>query len=226
MNIRPQALFFYRGKWPANLDDQLLTTVVRMKDELHVEGSVIPEETLVEARAKIEARFGKGEDRGSLWFGFTSDECQERLQFLHTRLETFNVVVSTPNVWWSSKLKVVDATDSVWSQLLKCHPLADAYYHKEEAEYRRLTVIFIPRDVKQESFDSPAKFAAPEEVIVLSNTTSNHRDVINLTVCDSPFSEEVNSPATLISEKVKRKLFDEGDVESSDRESSNKPPTI
>ena len=60
MNIPPQALFFYSGKWSPELDDQLLSTVLAMKKELQFEGSVIPEEALLEVRAKIGERFGVG----------------------------------------------------------------------------------------------------------------------------------------------------------------------
>ena len=81
-----------------------------MKKELQFEGSVIPEEALLEVRAKKGERFG---------VGFNTDELQERVQFLQTRIKTFNVVVSTPDVWWYPNLKVVDATNSVWTQLLK-----------------------------------------------------------------------------------------------------------
>lgn len=64
-----------------------------------------------------------------------------------------------------------------------------------------------------------------KEIVILSDTTDTRRNVINISDSDSPFSEEVNSPANLVCEKVRRKLFDGEEEQASDHESSNKPPT-
>ncbi|KAG6427637.1 hypothetical protein SASPL_111883 [Salvia splendens] len=185
MDIPPQDLFFFKGKWSVELDDQLIATLVGMKEELREEWPSIPNEVLVVASMKVDAVSS---------IKLSIEELKDRVQFLATRYETFHAVVSTPGVLWYPNLKVVDAVDSVWVQLMK-------------------------------ESSSELKVDVPKEIIVLSDTTIPCRDVIDLTSCDYPFSEEVNSPATMLGEKMRRKLFHD-DAESSDRESSNKPPAI
>ncbi|KAG6421997.1 hypothetical protein SASPL_118558 [Salvia splendens] len=215
MDIPPQAIFFFKGKWSVELDNQLLCELVRVKEEHGDLHSGLPDEALVAARVKVEAMAANK---------FSVDELHTRVHFLASRYKTFHMLVSTPGVWWYPNMNVVDAADTVWRKVMKEYPLSAAYYHEDEPEYRRLTSVFGPLDVKQEGSDE-LNVAVPKEVIVLSDTTIPQHEVIDLTVVESPFLQEVNSPAVVIGEKVKRKLFDD-EVESSDRESSNKPPTV
>ncbi|KAG6421992.1 hypothetical protein SASPL_118553 [Salvia splendens] len=190
MDIPPQAIFFFKGKWSVELDNQLLCELVRVKEEHGDLHSGLPDEALVAARVKVEAMAANK---------FSVDELHTRVHFLASRYKTFHMLVSTPGVWWYPNMNVVDAADTVWRKVMKEYPLSAAYYHEDEPEYRRLTSVFGPLDVKQEGSDE-LNVAVPKEVIVLSDTTIPQHE-------------------------VKRKLFDD-EVESSDRESSNKPPTV
>lgn len=110
MDIPPQAIFFFKGKWSVELDNQLLSELVRVKEEQGEIHSGLADEALIDARAKVEAVAA---------IKFNIDELQARVHFLASRYEIFHVLVSTPGVCWYPNLKVVDAADIVWGKVMQ-----------------------------------------------------------------------------------------------------------
>ncbi|KAG6430590.1 hypothetical protein SASPL_108660 [Salvia splendens] len=198
MDIPPQEFFFFfTGKWSTELDDVLLASAVRKKENLLVEGPGVPESVISMAGVKIHADFG---------VMITQSE-MERVQLLETCFRMLKAVVATPGVAWVPKTKDVNTEDRVWIQIFETNLFATTNYHQDEPEFNRLPILFVPTDVKIKASEG-LKEVIQKEIVILSDTTDNRRNVINISDNDSTFSEEVNSPANLVCEKVRRKLFD------------------
>ncbi|KAL1559486.1 hypothetical protein AAHA92_09823 [Salvia divinorum] len=82
--------------------------------------------------------------------------------------------------------KCVNATDCVWTKILKNNAFAGAYYHHDEPQYSKITCLFGMDDVKVES---------AKEVIVISVSSEKLSPEDSSCYEVGGDTEEVNSPA-------------------------------
>lgn len=87
-----------------------LSHACKREGELQWDRDGIPDEVLAVAHAKVDAISA---------IKLSIEELKDRVQFLSSRYDTFQAVVTTPEVWWYPNLRVVDAVDSVWVKIMK-----------------------------------------------------------------------------------------------------------
>ena len=114
MNIHPQAMYLYKGKWSPQADDLLLSTAMQVKSTLHDNHMGVPDGAIFEAGVKMVSDLG---------VHFSLSEMKERVTLYEARYRTFKRVVATPGARWDTTNKVVDASDAIWAEMLKviCH---------------------------------------------------------------------------------------------------------
>ncbi|KAL1556310.1 hypothetical protein AAHA92_11954 [Salvia divinorum] len=192
LNIPPQYTYFYKSNWAPNIDQSLLDSIIRLKLENDLEGMVIPKPFFIIAASDIEYDLGIQLQWNALY---------ERLQFLEQRYLSFKALVKEDGTQWIMGENVVIASDETWASIFKKNKLASAYYYEGEPEFNRLSVMFGPKEIKEEKRD---------DVIVLSDNT------IPATSTEVIISEGLENEAK--GPKSRRKLFDEatraGDCES------------
>lgn len=103
-------VFFYKGKWTANVDNLLLSNVIRMRGVHPWEGNNIPDAVIAEAATSINQAIG-GE--------FTITDLNIRLKVLEECFTTFNKVVATAGVHWNMPDKIIEADDEVWKTIFQ-----------------------------------------------------------------------------------------------------------
>ncbi|KAG6387120.1 hypothetical protein SASPL_152305 [Salvia splendens] len=89
-------------------------------------------------------------------------------------------------------------------------PSAGAYYHRDEPEFCLLESLFGLFDVKDEFPREVITLSDTIEVIVLAETVEPNAPVRVSTYQSPADSDEVNSPMSGPSTRVRRKLFDVG----------------
>ncbi|KAG6399830.1 hypothetical protein SASPL_141315 [Salvia splendens] len=107
--------------------------------------------------------------------------------------------------------------------IIQRDPSACAYYHRDEPEFCLLASLFGLTEVKDEFPREVITLSDTTEVIVLTETVEPNAPV-RVCMYQSPTdSDEVNSPMSGPSTRVRRKLFDVG-APCFDGTTSNKPP--
>ncbi|KAL1562981.1 L10-interacting MYB domain-containing protein-like [Salvia divinorum] len=195
--------YLYQGVWTHELDNLLLSSILREKQLHKFEGTVIPVEFLYEAEATIE------EDTCTC---VNRDDVYNRLQFLESRYRTFKSLVEHPGTRLDSMSNKVFATEKTWTTILKKNPFAGAYTNNGEPEFKLLQKLFSGEfNVREKSI----------ETIVLSDNT------IDLNLFDGEDRGKAHVTGEDVSLKNKhkgklhpRKLFDES-AHHLDRESTN-----
>ncbi|KAG6416272.1 hypothetical protein SASPL_123698 [Salvia splendens] len=142
----------------------------------------------------------------------TEVDIKQRLDFLKQRYTTFKAVVGNKGASYDVVDKVVRASDVIWEAILKKTPLAAAYYHRDDPHFPLLACLYGMDDVKEEKDVS---------VIVLSDCTEEIPTDEPSCYEVSGFEAEVNSPAMLPPQTVRRKLFPEDVAPPLDQESTN-----
>lgn len=110
MNIPPQYVFLYKGKWTPPLDTLMLSTIISSRDDARWQGNDIPPSVVDAYGRALKHEFG---------IDFSSTELSNRPQVLHSRYYTFKEVTRTSGVYWAGEYNFVSADDSVWSEIIK-----------------------------------------------------------------------------------------------------------
>ncbi|KAL1564145.1 hypothetical protein AAHA92_06533 [Salvia divinorum] len=206
IDIPNQKTFFYNGKWTPKTDNLLLSNIIRMRGARPWQGNTIPDSVVLEAAAAINQEIG-----GQL----TVTDLNIWLKVLRERYTTFNQLVTTKGVYWDIPYHVVLAAEEVWKKIFQRNAFAGAYYHRDEPAFNQLATMFGLSDIKVE--DEP-------EVIVISDTTEVVEHGLGKNAYSPTDTEEVTSPNTCITPRVRRKLFTEATTSKEDRKSSNVAP--
>ncbi|KAG6433260.1 hypothetical protein SASPL_104868 [Salvia splendens] len=208
LNIPPQNTFLYKSNWTHALDESLLESIIRLKHEHDMAGTVIPKPFFDIVAAYMAYDLGVTMPWEALY---------DRLQFLESRYLSFKALVKEDGVRWDEPNNIVVATDDTWTTILKKNQLAGAYYRQAEPTYYQLYNMFGPKEEMQ---------VQENEVIVISDTTVP----LVATNPDGPevvaeTSDTVLSPVWLNELKSRRKLFND-DQSNGTRESSNGRQTM
>ncbi|KAG6420243.1 hypothetical protein SASPL_116765 [Salvia splendens] len=206
MIIPQQNAFFYKGRWNPRMDELVLDTAIRMRCDNPWPEDNIPDTVAYEAGATIERELG---------VHLMPIEVSQRLMVMYARYLTFKDVVTTTGTCWVPDMQVVVADYTVWQKIIKTHPFAAAYYHRDEPEYEKLCVLFDPA-----VGDPHGQQLHPEEPIVISDTVevvsaipAQPVEVVSAlpaqTVPVVIDLDEVTSPTPQTPKVVRRKLFTE-----------------
>ncbi|XP_042009636.1 uncharacterized protein LOC121758289 [Salvia splendens] len=208
LNIPPQNTFLYKSNWTHALDESLLESIIRLKHEHDMAGTVVPKPFFDIVAADMAYDLGVTMPWEALY---------DRLQFLESRYLSFKALVKEDGVRWDEPNNIVVATDDTWKTILKKNQLAGAYYRQAEPAYYQLYNMFGPKEEMQ---------VQENEVIVISDTTVP----LVATNPDGPevvaeTSDTVLSPVWPNELKSRRKLFDD-DQSNGTRESSKGRQTM
>ena len=110
LEIPPQSVFLYNGKWTQEVDNLLLTTMIRLRDASNWSGFVIPTHFLMEASDVVYEKFK---------IRFTRHELYDRLQSLENRFRSFNNVIDVSGVIWNANPNTITASDDIWRSIFK-----------------------------------------------------------------------------------------------------------
>ncbi|KAG6437955.1 hypothetical protein SASPL_102886 [Salvia splendens] len=196
--IPQQAAFFYRGKWNREMDTLLLSTMVNMRGGWEWDDDCGTDEVL---RGVINPPFGAK---------LSTEDISIRVKLLKTRYMTFK------KAYWNMKDKVVVATSRHERDVL-----AGAYL---TPEFCLLASFFGLFDVKDEFPHEVITLSDNTEVIVLSDSLVPDAPIRGMRYDSPADSNEVTSPMSDPSTRVRRKLFDVGGP-CFDEASSTKSPT-
>lgn len=111
MDIPPQAVLLYKGKWTAACDNILLDSLLSRQSEPQCSNPLFPSWSLV--------RIAASEIKSIGGVSFTATEVDTRVGVLHSRYTTFKKVVKFPGARWDYPSKSVIASDQVWLQIFE-----------------------------------------------------------------------------------------------------------
>ncbi|KAL1553428.1 hypothetical protein AAHA92_14107 [Salvia divinorum] len=196
------------------MDTMLLSNVLKLSKGWRSNEVTVGKTVLVEVCKVINDHF-----RSEL----TCGDLAIRLELLKVRYNTFKEVVATPGVQWDLDEKMILADDSTWKFIFQTNPFSRAYYHRDEPQFNLIAAMF--------GFDH-VKIENSHEVITISDTTE-HIVITDSTVPNAPYNgihmaspadpDEVNSPLTDPSTRVRRKLFDEAETNADQLSTSVSP---
>ena len=112
MNIPKQDAFFYKGSWSAEVDDKLLSAIIRLRRRDPWIGDVIPGWAIIEASDLFYRELGSN---------FTLTEIHQRVKLLERRFRTFKEILDTPDIIWDLSHKIIRANDVVWNKIFQVH---------------------------------------------------------------------------------------------------------
>ncbi|KAL1544819.1 hypothetical protein AAHA92_21622 [Salvia divinorum] len=197
-NFKDQNEYFYHGGWTPEMDNLLLTSILREKQMHSFEGTVIPVEFLYEAEATIEEETGVRVNR---------DDVYNRLQFLEHRYRSFKGLVDHAGTRWDKPSNKVFASEKTWTAILKNSEFIGAYTVDGEPGFKQMQMLFSGDGLKQNK---------NQEVITISDTTVEDVEIDKTNRLGKVHVRGQSSSATLNPSN----RFDEvGNI--SDRESSN-----
>ena len=107
---KSQDEYLYHGIWTAELDNLIVSSILREKQLHQFVGFVFPPEFLYEAEATIEEETGIRVSR---------DDVYNRLQFLERRYRTFKSLVDHPNTRFEPSSNKIFASGKTWTAILK-----------------------------------------------------------------------------------------------------------
>ncbi|KAL8484895.1 hypothetical protein ACS0TY_027260 [Phlomoides rotata] len=114
-NIPSQDSLLYNRKWIRQMDEIFLETLCEQQKKGYVNDTL---------------------DKDLSW-----EDVIVRRHFLEDHFDAFNLVTSTPNVWWDQHYNIIHADDSTWLFMMKHDKLARAYYYRGELEYEMMKVL-------------------------------------------------------------------------------------
>ena len=118
MIIPPQAAYLYYGNWTAEVDEIVLTTIIKLKGATRWTLPDFPNWFLLTAQQEV---------RTNLDIHFTEAEIKQRLDFMKLRFETFNSTLGE-GASWDVGAAYVRANDNLWMAILHVLFLTIMYY--------------------------------------------------------------------------------------------------
>lgn len=109
MIIPPQAAYLYYGNWSPEVDEIVLSTIIRLKGATRWQLDDFPSWFLLTAQQEVRAK---------LDIQFTEAEIKQRLDFMKLRYETFNATLRE-GASWDVGAKFVRANDDLWAAILQ-----------------------------------------------------------------------------------------------------------
>ncbi|KAL1563824.1 hypothetical protein AAHA92_06247 [Salvia divinorum] len=115
MNIPPQEMFLYKGKWTLKIETILVDTIIRLKEETGWVLKEFPSYFMLTAGKEIESMTA---------VLFTVEEVAVRVEMLLLRYPTFKKLVTQDGVHWDLPTKCVIAAECVWKKICKKNAFA------------------------------------------------------------------------------------------------------
>ncbi|KAL8555287.1 hypothetical protein ACS0TY_003192 [Phlomoides rotata] len=133
---------------------------------------------------------------------FSTEDVTKQLRKLKERYETFKTVIDLDGVMWNRKINHVYATGLEWITIIKCNPLAKAFFHKRDKEYVNLESLFGGQEF---NWNGVILLSDGDSLCGDQNTARNP-----LVLKDSKDEDEIVSLIWSTRKIPCKKLFDEG----------------